>query len=227
MALNNLQNGGLKKIKVLIADDHTIVRQGLEHILATSANIEVVGNVDNGYDAISQVAKGIVDVILMDISMPGINGLEATRQICKAAPHIKILILTMHDNQEYLEETVEAGAFGYLLKDIAGKELINAIEAVYRGDCYFSPTISRKLINGYLRIKQRPYEENSIDSLTRREQEILKLLSEAKSNRKIAQTLCISVKTVETHRANIMKKLNVHTLTELVKYAIRRGFTKP
>ncbi|MEW6731432.1 MAG: response regulator transcription factor [Acidobacteriota bacterium] len=226
MALENKNGSETKRIKVLIADDHTILRQGLQRLLATSPNIDVVGEVENGNDAVSHVKVNQIDVLIMDISMPGLNGLEATRLVHKHSPNTKVLILTMHDNEEYLDQIIEAGALGYLLKDVSAQELITAIEAVNRGDSYFSPTISRKLIDGYLRAKQRP-SEDGFDSLTKREQEILKLLSEAKSNREIAHALCISVKTVETHRANIMKKLNLHTLTDLVKYAIRKGFTKP
>jgi DNA-binding NarL/FixJ family response regulator len=215
-----------RKIKVLIADDHRILCQGLQRILETNPCIEVIGSVANGEEAVAQTRQQAIDVLLMDISMPKLNGLEATRLVKKNAPNTRVLILTMHDSDEYIEEIIEAGALGYLLKDASAQELIAAIEAVHRGDCYFSPTISRKLVNGYLRVKQQPLAEDHFSTLTKREQEILRLLSEARSNREIADTLFISIKTVETHRANIMKKLNLHTLTELVKFAIRKGITK-
>lgn len=220
-------NGQGHKIRVLIADDHTILRQGLQRILECWPHIEVVGSVENGQVAVDFIHSQAVDVVLMDISMPILNGLEATRVIHASAPTTRVLILTMYDNDEYIDKIIEAGALGYLLKDASAQDLVAAIEAVSRGDSYFSPTVSRKLIDGYLRVKNRASEEDLFYSLTKREQEILKLLSEAKSNREIADTLFISVKTVETHRANIMKKLNLHTLTDLVKYSIRKGITKP
>ena len=210
------------KIKVLIADDHTILRQGIKALLDNQAEIEVIGEAKDGREALTLIERLLPDVILMDIAMPGLNGLEATRRIKKKFPKIKVLVLTMYTNEEYVFQILNAGANGYLVKETAFQDLISAIRAVYRDEAFMSPSISKKVINRYT---QRVRETNNTtgDILTTREREILQLIAEGSSSKKIAEALFISPKTVETHRTHIMDKLNIHNRTDLVKYAIRTG----
>jgi len=210
------------KIKVLIADDHTILRQGIKALLDNQAEIEVIGEAKDGREALTLIERLLPDVILMDIAMPGLNGLEATRRIKKKFPKIKVLVLTMYTNEEYVFQILNAGANGYLVKETAFQDLISAIRAVYRDEAFMSPSISKKVINRYM---QRVRETNNTtgDILTTREREILQLIAEGSSSKKIAEALFISPKTVETHRTHIMDKLNIHNRTDLVKYAIRTG----
>jgi two-component system response regulator NreC len=210
------------KIKVLIADDHTILRQGIKALLDNQAEIEVIGEAKDGREALTLIERLLPDVILMDIAMPGLNGLEATRRIKKKFPKIKVLVLTMYTNEEYVFQILNAGANGYLVKETAFQDLISAIRAVYRDEAFMSPSISKKVINRYT---QRVRETNNTtgDILTTREREILQLIAEGSSSKKIAEALFISPKTVETHRTHIMDKLNIHNRTNLVKYAIRTG----
>ena len=212
------------KIRVLVADDHTIVRKGLCALLDGDKEIEVVGEAENGREAIKKVEQVQPDIILMDITMPGLNGLETTRQLKKRHPKIKILILTMHDNEEYIFETLRAGASGYLVKRTAPDELISAIHAINRGGSFLSPSISKRVIEGYIRVGQSEQEEDeAFIKLTDREREVLQLIAEGRVNREIAELLHISIKTVETHRSHIMKKLNIRNIAELTRYAIRKG----
>jgi len=210
------------KIKVLIADDHTILRQGIKALLDNQAEIEVIGEAKDGREALTLIERLLPDVILMDIAMPGLNGLEATRRIKKKFPKIKVLVLTMYTNEEYVFQILNAGANGYLVKETAFQDLISAIRAVYRDEAFMSPSISKKVINRYT---QRVRETNNTtgDILTTREREILQLIAEGSSSKKIAEALFISPKTVETHRTHIMDKLNIHNRTDLIKYAIRTG----
>ena len=210
------------KIKVLIADDHTILRQGIKALLDNQAEIEVIGEAKDGREALTLIERLLPDVVLMDIAMPGLNGLEATRRIKKKFPKIKVLVLTMYTNEEYVFQILNAGANGYLVKETAFQDLISAIRAVYRDEAFMSPSISKKVINRYM---QRVRETNNTtgDILTTREREILQLIAEGSSSKKIAEALFISPKTVETHRTHIMDKLNIHNRTNLVKYAIRTG----
>ena len=213
-----------KKIRVLIADDHTIVRKGLCAILEGDKEIEVVGDAENGREAIKKVEQVQPDIVLMDITMPGLNGLETTRQLKKRHPKTKILILTMHDNEEYIFETLRAGASGYLVKRTAPDELISAIHAVNRGESFLSPSISKRVIEGYIRVGQSEQEEDEpFEKLTDREREVLQLIAEGRVNREIAELLHISIKTVETHRSHIIEKLNIRNIAELTQYAIRKG----
>ena len=210
------------KIKVLVADDHTILRQGIKSLLANEEEIEVIGEAKNGREALTIIEETLPDVILMDIAMPGLNGLEATRRIKKKFPRMKVLVLTMYTNEEYIFQILNAGANGYLVKETAFQDLISAIKAVYKNEAFMSPSISKKVINSYIKRAQND-EKQTCEILTTREREILQLIVEGNSSKKIAEILFISPKTVETHRTHIMDKLNIHNRTGLVKYAIRKG----
>jgi len=212
----------MSRIKVLLAEDHTIVRKGIRSLLDDQPNIEVIGEAEDGREAIEKVEKLAPDIILMDNTMPILNGLEATRQIKKRFPEIKILILTMHTNEEYILQFLRVGASGYLVKQTAPTELVSAIEAVYRGDSFLSPSISRTIIDEYLRQAEATGKWDSYDSLTDREREVLQLLAEGYSTKEIADHLHISAKTVGVHKINLMHKLNLHSQSELTKYAIRK-----
>jgi DNA-binding NarL/FixJ family response regulator len=213
----------MPKIKVLLAEDHTIVRKGLTSLLAAEADIEVVGEAEDGQEAVEKVEQLGPDVVLMDNTMPVLNGLEATRQIKKRFPEIKVLVLTMHTTEEYIQQFLQAGASGYLIKKTAPKELVTAIHAVYRGDSYLSPAISNVIIEGYLHQAASTASEDSYEKLTDRERQVLQMITEGVSNREIAERLHLSVKTVNNHRMNLMDKLNIHNTAKLVKYAIRKG----
>ncbi len=214
----------MKKIRVVVADDHTIVRKGLCAILEGETEIEVVGEAEDGREAIKKVEQLQPDVVLLDITMPILNGLEATRQLRKRYPKLKILILTMHDNEEYVFETLRAGASGYLVKRSAPNELISAIKAVYREGSFLSPAVSKKVIDEYVRVgPKKVKEDEEYAKLTEREREILQLIAEGRANREIAELLNISIKTVESHRSHLMDKLNIRNIAELTQYAIRKG----
>jgi two-component system response regulator NreC len=217
----------MKKIRVLLAEDHTIVRKGLRSILDAEDSIEVVGEAEDGRAAVEAVEHLRPDVVLMDISMPGLNGLEATRQIKHRAPHIRVLVLTMHTNEKYILQILQAGASGYLVKQAAVEELISAIQAVHRGDAFLSPSISKKVVQRYVQQGQAMAEEDSYELLTPREREVLQLIAEGHTNRDISEILHISIKTVEVHRANLMKKLDLHSAAELTRYAIGKGIISP
>jgi len=210
------------KIKVLIADDHTILRQGIKALLDNQSGIEVIAEAKDGREALTLIERLLPDVILMDIAMPGLNGLEATRRIKKKFPKIKVLVLTMYTNEEYVFQILQAGANGYLVKETAFQDLISAIKAVYRDEAFMSPSISKKVISRYTQ-RVRETNDTACDILTTREREILQLIAEGSSSKKIAEALFISPKTVETHRTHIMDKLNIHNRTDLIKYAIRKG----
>ncbi len=218
------ESGG--KIRVLLADDHTILRQGIRALLQTQPDMEVVGEAVNGREALEMARLLKPLVTLMDISMPEMNGLEATRLIKQELPAIQIVILTMHDNEEYLLKILQAGATGYVLKQAADRELIEAVRAASRGDTYLYPRIARHLVSDYLRRVQAalPNEKDATyESLTAREREILQLIAEGHTNKEIAELLTLSIKTVENHRYSLMHKLNAHDRGEVIKYAIRMG----
>jgi DNA-binding NarL/FixJ family response regulator len=206
----------------MLAEDHTIVRQGLRSILEQQAGIEVIAEAENGREAVRIAEQMKPDVVLMDFSMPGLNGLEATRQLKQRIPDVKILILTRHTNQEYIESILRAGASGYLIKKSAADRLIIAIQSVARGDSFLDPSISRMVIEGYLHPSAGETEDHDV-KLTPRQREVLQLIVEGHPNREIASTLHISVKTVENHRANLMQKLDLHSTADLTQYAIRKG----
>jgi two-component system response regulator NreC len=213
----------MSKIRVLVVDDHTIVREGIRLLLEGSPDIEVVGEAAEGKAALSEVRTLQPDVVLMDITMPGMSGLEATRQIKAQWPEVQVLALTMHENEEYFFQILHAGASGYVLKGASSAELLSAIRAAARGDVFLHPSLARKLVGDYLRRVGVGEEQPSFDRLTPREKEVLTLIAEGYTNREIAERLVISPSTVQTHRARIMEKLNLQNRTELIKYAIRRG----
>ncbi|MGN6647187.1 MAG: response regulator [Cytophaga sp.] len=217
----------MKKINILLVDDHSIVRDGIKATLKDQKNFNIAGEAANGKEAIESVRLLNPDVVIMDITMPEMNGIESADVISKKYPHSKVLILSMHDNETYILKSVEAGAYGYLLKDVDKDEFVKAITAVYNGEKYFNTTISSMLVAGYLnKIKEgndsTPSAVAGADDydLTKREKGILKMITVGKNNREIADGLGISIRTIETHRANIMKKLKVKNAVELVRIAI-------
>ena len=215
----------MDKISVLLAEDHTIVRKGLRSLLDKEIGIEVIGEAEDGREAIRKAEELHPDVVVMDIAMPDLNGLEATRRLKKRFPGMKIIILTVHNNEEYVLETLRAGASGYLVKKAAPTDLISAIQAAYRGESFLSPSISRTVIDEYLGKTEKVSERDEIyGKLTDREREVLQLIAEGHTNRKISELLHVSIKTVETHRAHIKDKLNVSSTAELIQHAIRKGF---
>lgn len=210
-------------IRILIVDDHTILRAGLKMMLNAQPDMEVVGEAQDGRQAIYEVQRLQPDVILMDITMPDMNGIEATRQIKKMLPEARVLILTMHENDEYVFQALRAGASGYILKEAADTELISALHVIQNGQFYLSPAAQSVMVGDYLQRVRIGEEKDSYSTLTEREREILKLVAEGHTNNQIAERLVISPKTVDTHRTHIMDKLNLHSRAELVKYAMRRG----
>ncbi len=213
----------MDKVRVLIADDHTIVREGVRALLALYPDIEVLGEAADGKEAIDRTVELHPDVVLMDIAMPGLGGLEATLEIRKLCPEVKILVLTQHENKEYVQRFLKAGASGYVLKKAAGTELVSAIRMVRQGGIYLQGPIASSVVGESMGMGQAEGGEGSYDSLSDREKQVLKLLAEGQSNKEIADLLCLSIKTVMAHRANIMEKLGIHNRVELVMYAIRRG----
>jgi two-component system response regulator NreC len=211
------------KIRILLADDHTILRAGLRMMLNAQSDMEVIGEAQDGRQALQEVQRLQPDVVLMDITMPDLNGIEATRQIKRIQPDVKILVLTMHEHDEYVFQALRAGASGYMLKEALDTELITAIHVIKSGQFYLSPTAQSVVVGDYLQRVHTGEERDSYSSLTEREREILKLVAEGHTNNQIAELLVISPKTVDTHRTHIMDKLNLHSRAELVKYAMRRG----
>ena len=214
----------MPKARILLVEDHIVVRQGLKALLSGESDIEVVGEADNGREALQRVSDLQPDLVLMDISMPGLNGIEATRQICQNHPGVEVVILSMHSNEEYVFQVLRAGASGYVLKQSDSSEVLTAIRAALAGGSFLSPPISRAVIDDYIHRAEARGRSDTLDLLTPREREVLQLLAEGLSNQEIADQLSISVKTVETHRGNMMKKLSVESKTELVKYALRKGW---
>lgn len=211
----------MTSIRILLADDHTILREGIRVLLEDEPDLTVIGEAEDGQSAVKMAAQLEPDVVVMDIAMPLLNGLEATRQIRRDHPQIKVLILSMHDNEEYIRQVLAAGALGYVLKDAAARELIGAIRAVQRGEPVLSPAITRLVIEDYLRWGDAPPAQIS-DGLTPREREVLQLIAEGNTNKDIAEILCLSIKTVQSHRNNLMQKLDLHDRSDLIKYAIQK-----
>lgn len=205
-------------IKILLADDHTIVRQGLKLIISAHPDLEVVGEAANGREAVSMAEKLRPDMVLMDVAMPELNGIEATRRLIGANARIKVLVLSMHKEAVYVREILKAGARGYILKDAIDTELLNAIRSVANGDGYISPAVSGALLNDYRKDVTDP-----VDLLSGREREVLQLIAEGKTNKEIATRLNLSVYTVDSHRGKIMEKLNLHSTGELVRFALKHG----
>jgi DNA-binding NarL/FixJ family response regulator len=210
--------------RILLADDHEVVRAGLRALLEEQSGWEVVAEAVDGRDAVEKATKLKPDVVVIDIAMPSLNGLEAVRQIVKTVPNAKVLVLTMYDSDPLIQQVLQAGARGYLLKSDAGRDLVSAIDALRRNKTFFTPKVSQMVLEGYLdkSPKERETEEEPETlRLTSRQREIVQLLAEGKSSKEVAAVLGLSVKTAETHRANIMRKLDCHSVTELVRYAIR------
>jgi len=213
----------VSKIRLLMVDDHEIVRAGLRMLLQTQPDIEIVAEADNGRDAVARARELQPDIVLMDISLPDLDGFEATQQIKRALPKTAVLALTMHESDEYFFKMLQAGASGYVPKKAAPTDLVTAIRTVYEGGVFLYPALAKSLVRDYIGRATEGSERAALDGLTEREQEVLKLIADGLTNQEIADKLTISVKTVERHRANIMGKLNLHSRTELVKYAIRKG----
>ena len=212
-----------KKSRIVIAEDHTILREGLRSLLSSDPNFEIIGEAEDGREAIRCVEKFKPDLILMDLSMPRMNGMEAISEIKKRFKETKILVLTVHKTEEYILATLKAGADGYILKDSTHAELKMAVKNVLSGKQYISPGISEKVIEGYLEGRKTLKTRTAWETLTQREREILKLIAEGYKNKEIADALCISVKTVEKHRANLMEKLDLHNVQALTTIAIEKG----
>ena len=211
--------------RIILADDHVLVRQGLRRILEGMSDLEVIGEANDGLDLLELLKRVTPDLVVLDIFMPNLRGIEAIHEIRKIDPEIKVLILTMHKDKEYLYLALSAGAKGYLLKEDADRELFSAIEKVRQGKTFISPHFSEEVVDDLVQIgKGEGRAVFETDSLTPREREVLKLIAEGKSSKEIAQLLFISVLTVNNHRANIMEKLNLNKATDLVKYAIRKGY---
>jgi DNA-binding NarL/FixJ family response regulator len=209
-------------LKVLIADDHEIVRQGLRSMLEAQRDCQVVGEAGDGRQAVTLTKELNPDVVILDIGMPTLNGLEATRQILKMRPQTKVLILTMHESDSVIREVLDAGARGYILKTDAGRDLVTAVDSLRRNKTFFTSRVSQMILDGFLKGDPRPQDSGAgAVRLTPRQREIVQLLAEGKSSKEVAVALDLSVKTAETHRANIMRKLDCHSVSEVVRYAIR------
>lgn len=213
----------MTKIRVLVADDHTIVREGVRILLEAQPDIEVVGEAADGQEALARVRELQPDIVLIDIAMPNLNGLEATRAIKREYPNVQTIALTMYESDEYFFQILNAGASGYILKKAASADLLSAIRAVYAGEVFLYPSVARRLVSDYLSRVKSGEEKSSYDGLTAREREVLKLIAEGHTNQAIADKLVISPSTVQTHRTRIMQRLNLHNRAELIQYAIRKG----
>ena len=211
--------------RIVLADDHVMFRHGIKNILEGVEGLEVVGEASDGLDLLKILKKAIPDMVILDISMPNLRGLEATKEIKIISSDVKVLILTMHKDKEYVYYAISAGAEGYLLKEDADTELFAAIEKIRKGGHYISPLLSGELTHELIQASRKGQLTLPSDPLTLREREVLKLIAEGIPNKKIAELLCISVRTVEHHRANIMEKLNIKEPANLIKYAIRKGYT--
>jgi two-component system, NarL family, response regulator NreC len=208
----------MKRIRILLADDHAVVRQGFKLILSAQSDMEIVGEAGNGREAVELAESMKPDIVVMDVAMPELNGIEATRRLSTSSPHTRVVALSMHKDNVYVREILRAGARGYLLKDSVAADVVNAIRAVARGESYLSPAVSNAVLDDY-----RKHVTNPIDLLSSREREVLQMLAEGKTNKEIAVVLNLSVYTVDAHRGRIMEKLNVHSINELVRFAVRNG----
>ena len=208
-----------KKIRILLVDDHTVVRRGIRMILSAQPDMEVVAEGKNGFEAIEAAGKTQPDVVIMDVNMEGMNGIEGARRIVESLPRCRVLALSMHRDAVYVREMLKAGAKGYLVKDADDDALLDAVRAVARGDAYLSPSVADSVLTDY-----RRHVTNPMDLLTAREREVLQLIAEGKTNKDIASQLSLSVYTVEAHRGRLMEKLNLHSTGELVRFAMRNGF---
>jgi DNA-binding NarL/FixJ family response regulator len=209
--------------KILLADDHTILRKGLRLLLERERDFLVVGEASNGREAVEATARNIPNVVIMDIAMPMMNGIEATKRISETYPRTAVIILSVHSDEAYVLRALKAGARGYLLKDSAENDLLQAVRAVAAGKAYFSPAVSKILADDYVRQVREQGVEDPYDLLTARERELLQLIAELKATKEIAELLGLSPHTVDTHRGNLMQKLNIHSIPEVILYAVRRG----
>jgi len=212
-------------IRLLIADDHQMMREGLKSLLAQEAGMTVVGEAEDGHTTVALARKTAPHIVVMDIAMPDLNGIEATRKIVAANPHVKVIALSGHANQQFVREMLAAGASAYLLKSTAYEELSRAIREVMNGRKYLSPAVARGVVDSYVELSRPKSADPAFVVLTDREREVLQLLAEGKTTKEVADVLGISIKTAETHRRNIMEKLSIHSVAELTKYAIREGLT--
>ena len=214
----------MSALRVMIADDHTLMREGIRSLLAQLPDVEVVGEAKDGFDAVSLCKRLNPDIVLMDISMPGLNGIDASIRIATVSPVTRVLFLSMYDNEEYMEQALQTGAAGYLLKDADLRELEFALQAVSRGERYLTPAVAKYLVDGYRNHSR--HGTNPVATLTSRQREVLQLIAEGHSTKAIAGRLDLSVKTVETHRAQLMNRLAIHDVAGLVRYAIRKGLVR-
>lgn len=219
----------MDKIRILLADDHALIRSGIATLLQGSADFSIIGEAKDGEEAVQKAKELNPDVVVIDLSMPKLSGVEATKIIKKKYPNIRVLVLTMHENEEYVYQILKSGAGGYVLKSAGKEELSSAIRAVARGEKFFSPRVSQIMAEGYLRRAEEDEMKRRQDDvpLTRREKEILALVANGLTNQQIADQLYISPRTVDTHRTNIMQKLDIHDVVNLVRYAIEHGITTP
>jgi two-component system response regulator NreC len=208
----------MPRTRILLADDHAVVRQGFKMILGAQTDMEIVGEAANGREAVELAEKLKPDIVVMDVAMPELNGIEATRRLLASTPHARVIALSMHKDSVYVREILRAGARGYLLKDSGAEDLVRAIRAVAGGESWLSPAVSNAVLDDY-----RRHVTNPIDLLTSREREVLQMLAEGKTNKEIAVVLNLSVYTVDAHRGRIMEKLNLHSINELVRFALRNG----
>ena len=215
-----------RPIKIFLADDHTIVRQGLAKLLEAESDLEVIGEAEDGREAVNKVGKLKPAIVIMDIAMPLLNGIEATRQIKKILPQTNIISLSLQSHDRYISELIGLGASGYLLKDSTGGEIIKAISAAVKGDVYLSPTISRRVIDDYLTLKKTSSREDLYAKLSNREREVFQMIAEGRSTKEVSDILCVSPSTVKTHRANIMEKLKIENISQLIQFAIRLGIVE-
>jgi DNA-binding NarL/FixJ family response regulator len=224
---NETSSSKVTSIRILLVEDHVVMRQGLKVLLADEPGLEVVGEAGDGRQALRLVSQLRPGVVLMDIAMPHLNGIETTRQIQQTQPEIKVVVLSMHATEEYVFQLLRAGAAGYVLKQSASTEVIAAIRAAVAGELFLSPRISRQTIDAYFQRAEARGDDENFELLSSREREVLQLLAEGHSNESIADELTISVKTVETHRLNMMRKLGVDNKIGLIRYAYRKGWTSP
>jgi len=213
-----------KAYRLILADDHILVRGGLSRILEEEPSLEIVAEVGDGLELLSALNKVKPNLIILDVSMPNLRGIEAIPEIRRVQPDVKVLILTMHKEEEYLYQAISAGANGYLLKDDAERELFTAIESIRKGKVYISPGLADQSMQNWARLRRGESDSHVVEALTVRQREILKLIAEGKSNKEIGDLLCLSVRTVERHRANMMERLNIRKTAELVQYALRKHY---
>lgn len=214
-------------IRVFLADDHAVVRDGLKLLLQSQRDIEVIGEAANGSDAVAQVARLQPDIVVMDIAMPVMNGIEATGQIRETSPSVKVIMLSMYQTNEHVHRSLQAGARGYLVKESAGAEVVKAVRAIYSGQCYFGKGVKKGLAEDCPHRTRKHEEKSPVDRLSPREREVLQLVAEGNSSVDIARFLSLSQKTVETYRSRLMSKLNIKNIAGLVKFAVQHGLTPP